>query len=143
MVYRKHPNSNTNNSNTVSPTLFGEEEIPFLADDVIDHLNITIQKKFPKKRGFAKVESNLKWVVARMKEKRVKYTLDDFKKVIEFKFNEWHGEEKTFKWIRPSTLFGEKFDGYLTAADSANFQTNSDWGSDNFVKGKSNESDLL
>lgn len=40
------------------------------------------------------------------------YTLDDFKVVIDKKFNEWYGTDMA-KYLRPETLFGTKFEGYL------------------------------
>lgn len=40
------------------------------------------------------------------------YTAEDMKKVIDKKHNEWKGTEYA-KYLRPSTLFGEKFDEYL------------------------------
>ena len=46
---------------------------------------------------------------ARLKEG---YTVDDFKKVIEKKFEEWHGTDME-KFLRPETLFAGKFESYL------------------------------
>ena len=40
------------------------------------------------------------------------YTLDDFKAVIDRKVEEWKGTEWE-KFLRPSTLFGSKFESYL------------------------------
>ena len=40
------------------------------------------------------------------------YTVDDMKKVIDKKYDEWTGTEYA-KYLRPSTLFGKKFDEYL------------------------------
>lgn len=40
------------------------------------------------------------------------FTLDDFKTVIDKKVSEWKGTDMA-KYIRPSTLFGTKFEGYL------------------------------
>ena len=41
------------------------------------------------------------------------YKLDDFKKVIDNKIADWYGDEKMRKYLRPSTLFGPKFESYL------------------------------
>ena len=41
-----------------------------------------------------------------------KYNRDDFKVVIDKKFNEWYGTDMA-KYLRPETLFGTKFEGYL------------------------------
>lgn len=41
------------------------------------------------------------------------FTLDDFKTVIDKKCEEWMGDEKMEKYLRPETLFGTKFESYL------------------------------
>lgn len=46
---------------------------------------------------------------ARLKEG---YTVDDFKLVIDKKFEEWHGTDME-KFLRPETLFAGKFESYL------------------------------
>lgn len=54
-----------------------------------------------------------KHINARLKEG---YTLDDFKTVIDSKVSEWGGTDMA-KYLRPETLFGTKFDGYLGSAN--------------------------
>lgn len=41
------------------------------------------------------------------------FTLDDFKYVIKVKSAEWKNDDKMRKYLRPETLFGTKFEGYL------------------------------
>ena len=41
------------------------------------------------------------------------FTVDDFKKVIDIKNDEWKDDPKMQKFIRPETLFGTKFESYL------------------------------
>ena len=46
------------------------------------------------------------------------YTLEDFKRVIDVKVSQWgkeprSGEKDMRVYLRPSTLFGTKFEGYL------------------------------
>lgn len=60
-------------------------------------------------KNFQFVEKNIKLVKYRLSEG---YTLDDFKKVVDLKFDEWKATDMS-KYIRPETLFGNKFDGYL------------------------------
>ena len=48
---------------------------------------------------------------ARLKDK---FTIEDFKTVIDKKCNEWKGTEFE-QYLRPSTLFGSKFENYLNA----------------------------
>ena len=68
--------------------------------EIIDYLN---------QRAGANAEKAKKHINARLNEK---YTVDDFKKVIDKKCNEWIGTEYE-KFLRPETLFGSKFEGYL------------------------------
>lgn len=44
------------------------------------------------------------------------FTADDFKLVIDHQCKEWLGDDKMFKFLRPETLFGTKFESYLNAA---------------------------
>lgn len=41
------------------------------------------------------------------------FTLDDFKRVIDNKVNSWGNDEKMVKFLRPETLFSNKFESYL------------------------------
>ena len=41
------------------------------------------------------------------------FTLEDFKKVHRIKFNEWNKDDKMSKFLRPETLYSNKFEGYL------------------------------
>ena len=41
------------------------------------------------------------------------FTVDDFKKVIDTKSAEWNNSKDNNKFLRPETLFGTKFEGYL------------------------------
>ena len=51
-----------------------------------------------------------KFLLARFNEG---YTLEDFKQVIDVKTEEWKDNPEFFKYLRPETLFGSKFDSYL------------------------------
>ena len=44
------------------------------------------------------------------------YTVEDFRRVIDHKASEWMEDEKMREYLRPETLFGTKFEGYLQAA---------------------------
>lgn len=98
-------NSNNLNSNKVnskaSPTKV-EPPIPY--KEIIDYLNAKA------KRQFRNVYGNQKHIKARWNEG---YRLDDFKRVIDTKVNDWKKEKKMHRFIRPETLFGPKFDSYL------------------------------
>lgn len=51
------------------------------------------------------------------------FTEDDFKKVIDNKVAEWKGTDME-KFLRPETLFGTKFEGYLNQESNNNQSTN-------------------
>lgn len=72
--------------------------------EIIDYLNQRAGTNYR-----ANAEKAKKHINARLNEK---YTVDDFKKVIDKKCNEWIGTEYE-KFLRPETLFGSKFEGYL------------------------------
>ena len=78
--------------------------------DVIDYLNLKAGTAF---RSTSK--DTQKHIRARIDEG---YTIDDFKKVIDVKVSQWGkeplpGEKDMRVYLRPSTLFGTKFEGYL------------------------------
>jgi len=56
------------------------------------------------------VDKTKRLLLARLKEG---YTLEDFKQVIDIKTAEWKDSPEFSKYLRPETLFGSKFDGYL------------------------------
>lgn len=68
------------------------------------YLNHTVGK------NYKYLDKNLKPIMARFKEG---YTLEDFKQVIDIKTAEWKDSPEFSKYLRPETLFGTKFDGYL------------------------------
>ena len=63
----------------------------------------------------ASADDTIKHINARLKER---YTIDDFKKVIDIKHNEWQNTEWE-KYLRPKTLFGTKFESYLNQKEKA------------------------
>lgn len=94
-----------NIKNEETTTLFPEmEDLP---SRIIRYLN----KVKPSKRPFELTASNLSHVKARIREK--KYTFEDFKRVIDAKVADWSKSVKMKKYIRPKTLFGDKFDQYV------------------------------
>lgn len=73
---------------------------------IIDYLNEKAKKDFR-----AKSKSTQQHINARFKEG---FTVDDFKTVIDKKCAEWLGTDFE-QYLRPATLFGTKFEGYLNA----------------------------
>jgi len=76
--------------------------------DIVDHLNSVAGTQF--KHTTAKTKALIK---ARFNEG---FVLEDFKTVIDAKWREWRGNAEMVRYIRPETLFGTKFEGYLMAA---------------------------
>lgn len=73
--------------------------------EIIEYLNLVLDTNF---KPTTKATQDV--IKARLKEK---YTVEDFKRVIDIKYAEWSGDPKTSVWLRPSTLFGNKFESYL------------------------------
>ena len=90
---RKHTINNDNNENKYK--------------DIIDYLNEKTGKKFKASTPKTKTSIN-----ARLAEG---FTIEDFKTVIDKKTAEWKDDKKMNQYLRPETLFGTKFEGYLNA----------------------------
>lgn len=84
----------------------GKNNIPFL--EIVSSLNEKIGKNYKPTTASTK-----KHILARWNEG---FVLDDFKKVIDIKCGEWKDDDKMSKFLRPETLFGSKFEGYLNSS---------------------------
>jgi uncharacterized phage protein (TIGR02220 family) len=84
------------------------DTVPY--NEIITYLNEVTGK------NFRAVNKHRALIKARWNEG---YSLDDFKKVIDNKVSCWHGNQDYSKFLRPSTLFGTKFDGYLNEEPEA------------------------
>jgi uncharacterized phage protein (TIGR02220 family) len=78
-----------------------KEEIPY--PRVIAYLNATTGKRY------GVTEAHKRYINARWKEGA---RFDDFVAVIDNKTLQWGGDPKMDQYLRPSTLFGTKFDSY-------------------------------
>lgn len=56
------------------------------------------------------------------------FKLEDFRAVIDKKCADWLGDKKMEEYLRPETLFGTKFEGYLNAGGNHGKTTTSDFG---------------
>lgn len=119
---RKLASNNTNliiltnkNENTLS-SFQGDKkkvsDVKKVASEVIDYLNEKAQTRY--KSTTAKT---LALIRARLSEG---FVVGDFKTVIDKKCAEWQGTEWE-KFIRPETLFGTKFEGYLNARQTKKY----------------------
>ena len=94
---------NDNDKNNMSPPTSGGRPAYQYAE-IVDYLN---QKAGTRYKHSS--EDTRKHIRARVNDG---YTIDDFKTVIDRKVKEWKGTEWE-KFLRPSTLFGSKFESYL------------------------------
>lgn len=127
-------NSNIKNNSIIKDnTLFSDDQIEPISKQVIRYLN----DKKDSKKPFEFTATNLGYVEARLKEG---FKLEDFKIVIDFKIDEWKNNDKMKKYIRPETLFGSKFNGYLVASES---HKPSNDGSNNFEYKPQRKAEML
>lgn len=96
----KGEDNNTLSNNTIN----NKSNIYIPYSEIIDYLNLKANTKY--KSSGKKTKDLIK---ARFNEK---YTLEDFKIVIDKKSNEWLGTSFV-NYLRPETLFSNKFEGYL------------------------------
>lgn len=71
---------------------------------IVEYLNLKAGTKYK-----SDTKKTISLIDSRLKEG---FTLDDFKRVIDNKISTWKGTEWE-KYLRPETLFGNKFEGYL------------------------------
>lgn len=129
-----NPNPNPNTKDIMSgnpddadwvsaPKQAKKEKLAQDAQLVIDYLNAKTGSKY----RYSK--SSTKHILARLGEG---FSVDDCKSVIDKKCNEWITDPKMQQYLRPETLFGGKFEGYLNQSPSPprNRQTGS--GQDEF-----------
>ncbi|MFI3107290.1 conserved phage C-terminal domain-containing protein [Streptococcus suis] len=96
---------------TTYPTVsdHDEDDIPY--KEIISHLNEKANRNY--KANSSKTRTNIK---ARWNEG---FRLDDFLHVIDTMVKDWSGT-KYEKYLRPETLFGPKFEGYLNQSPRIN-----------------------
>lgn len=108
---------NNNNSNNECISTAEADSIPY--KEIISYLNEKAKTNF--KHTAYKNKSLIK---ARRNEGN---RLNDFKKVIDTKTRQWINNNDMKKYIRPSTLFGNKFDEYLNENNSNSYSNNSNY----------------
>lgn len=103
-------------------TLSGSDEpdrVPY--EEITDYLNEKAGSQF--RSSTKKTQSLIK---ARFNEG---FKIDDFKRVIDIKTNEWLNNKDMSKYLRPETLFGTKFESYLNQEHKpvSNHSANEQW----------------
>lgn len=84
-----------------------------IVEQVLDCLNSICQTSYK-----SSTKKTVSLIEARISEK---FTFEDFKKVISKKHKEWINTDMV-KYLRPETLFGSKFEGYLNQKEETNSQ---------------------
>jgi uncharacterized phage protein (TIGR02220 family) len=95
----------------------GKETKENIYTRVVDYLNRKTNSKFK-----PQTKATIQFIDARVKEG---FLPEDFKAVIDFKSKQWIGDPENQQYLRPATLFGNKFEGYLEAARRAQNPINS------------------
>lgn len=90
------------------------EIIPYA--DIINFLNEKAGTSFKPETQSTKSHIRARWAE--------KFRLEDFKAVIEHKVDEWKTNAEMCQYLRPTTLFGTKFEAYLQAAQVGAGQQN-------------------
>ena len=95
-----------------------EESTEFCANvkEIVEYLNSAIGSHYK-----PSVEKTRTFIRARLREG---FTVEDFKTVIDKKTKAWLGNREMQKFLRPETLFGTKFEGYLNEQEAYKFVGN-------------------
>ena len=108
------PDKNVNNAKNVKEEdIVGQkprQQIPY--KEIIDFFNEVTGKSFKHTTNGTKSHIRARWSEG--------FRIDDFKEVIKEKNYEWANNPDMEQYIRPTTLFGTKFESYLQAAKESN-----------------------
>lgn len=74
-------------------------------EQIISYLNLICNTNYK-----STTKKTIEFISARLKES---FTIEDFKTVIDKKYAEWGQDSKMSAFLRPETLFGNKFESYL------------------------------
>lgn len=108
----------TSETTNILSSAEAQDRVPYR--EIVDYLNEKTGRAF--KSTTSKTRTSIQ---ARYNEG---FELDDFKKVIDNKVSDWLGNNDMAKFLRPETLFGNKFEGYLNETKgSSGGGFDSDW----------------
>ena len=110
----KNSEKNPTNNNTIY-NYNNTNILNNIYSSVIDYLNEKTERTGKEKYSSTSTKTQ-KLIKARLREK---YELEDFKIVIDKKCKEWLGTDME-KYLRPETLFGNKFESYLKQKTGGN-----------------------
>lgn len=92
-------------SSTVNVSVNDNVNVNDSVNVIVSYLNSRVGSSFK-----ASTDKTKRMINARLKEG---FTVEDFKQVIETKAEEWENDPKFCKFLRPETLFSNKFESYL------------------------------
>ena len=100
----KEPQKDTNNNDKNDKEgEEGKEDIPYR--EIVSYLNLRTLSNYKASSEKTKEHIRARW--------NDKFTLEDFKAVIDKKVASWSNDINMVKFLRPETLFGTKFESYL------------------------------
>jgi uncharacterized phage protein (TIGR02220 family) len=103
------PQKDTNNNEVITKNNENKDILSSDIEEIISYLNQKTGKNFK-----ATTESTKKHIGGRLKEG---YSVEDFKRVIDVKCNQWLADSKMSAYLRPETLFAPShFEAYLNEA---------------------------
>lgn len=91
--------------------------IPY--ERIVAYLNERSGKNFKDASQDTRAKIRARW--------REGFRLDDFRRVIDTKCAEWGRDPKMAEYVRPSTLFGTKFESYLNQGPVPGARSGGDW----------------
>jgi len=100
---------------------------------VINYLNTTTGRNYSPKTKSTRTKIR-SWINQGM-------TLDDFERVIRVKSEEWLNDPYWNQFLRPDTLFGPKFEGYLNSSTPSDMSNQAFDELDNILDGKDKDDD--
>lgn len=100
--------------------------------DIIDYLNNKTNSKYKYNTKNTKDK-----IIARLNEG---YVLDDFIAVINNKCDDWINDSKMCQYLRPETLFGNKFESYLNQKNKKTLKPN--WVNENIKEEVATEEEI-
>ena len=103
--YRRNRNKKRNKNKEVETYI---EKENLICKEIIEHLNNVTGCNYK-----TDSENTIMLIKRHMKEG---YEKEDFINVIDKKYKEWKGTEREM-YVRPETLFGEKFESYVNQKD--------------------------
>lgn len=110
-------NERKNEEPPIAPHDEPGDGIPY--GEIVAYLNERSGKAFRETSAATRSLVRARW--------REGFRLDDFRRVIDTKCAEWGRDPKMAEYVRPSTLFGTKFESYLNQGPVHGARSGGDW----------------